>query len=188
MSRTRSVVWVVAVSTFVCAAPGAASAQTIVWRETSTLGYGMTAGSLALAACWSGCELESAGIFIISAGIAGMVIGNRIGASAERAAREGRMTAGQRWRARFGMVTGVAATGTLLAVWWIEGQSGNAPGEDERRLRDWTLIGAGAGVAAEILQERALGEGYMLGSARPFVGRSPAGGLALGLRVGAPTW
>ena len=168
--------------------PRTSSGQTLLWTEASTLGYGVTAGSLALAACWSGCDLGTGGLFMLASGAAGLVVGNRIGASAEQAAREGRLTPGRRWAARFGTVTGFAAVGTMLAALWTNETGGNAPGEDERRLRDWTLLGATAGVVAQVIQERALEGRATLAGASPFVHRAPSGGLHLGLRISAPSW
>jgi hypothetical protein len=181
MSLARSAVFLTVLA--MAGAPRASSAQTLLWTESSTIGYGVTAGSLALAACWSGCSLESAGVFILASGVAGLVGGNRIGASAERAAREGRLTSRRRWAARFGTVTGFAGAGTLLAALWINETEGNAEGEDERLLRDWTLIGGATGVVAEVLQERALGSAA---SASVAVSRRPTGALGLGLRLSAP--
>jgi len=183
MSRTRFEICVVVVLSIGAALPPESSAQTLIWTEASTLGYGMSAGSLALAACWSGCDLESAGVFILAAGVAGLVIGNRLGAAAERAAHAGRLTGGQRWAARFGTVTGFAGAGTLLAALMINSQGGNAEGEDERRLRNYTLGGAVTGVMVEVLQERALGAAA---SASVAVSRRPTGAVGLGLRLSAP--
>lgn len=171
--------------------PAGSSAQTLIWTEASTLGYGVSAGSLALAACWSGCDLESAGVLILASGVAGLVIGNRVGAAAERAARAGRLTGGQRWAARFGTVTGFAGAGTLLAALLINETGGNAEGEDERRLRNYTIAGAVTGVVVEVLQERALGPGASsststLTSAVVAVSRRATGAVGLGLRLSAP--
>ncbi len=187
MSPTKSVC-VAALLSLAALTPPAASAQTLVWTEASTLGYGATAGSLALAACWSGCSLESAGVLLLASGVAGLVAGNRIGASAERAARAGRLSPGRRWAARFGTVTGFAAAGTLLSAWWINEREGNAPGEDERRLFQWTSIGAAAGVVAQLLQEHALGDRADAALASAFVRRGSSGGIAVGLRIPTPSW
>jgi hypothetical protein len=124
-------------------------------------------------------------VLILASGVAGLVIGNRVGAAAERAARAGRLTGGQRWAARFGTVTGFAGAGTLLAAFLINSQGGNAEGEDERRLRNYTVAGAVTGVVVEVLQERALNARAST-SASVALSRRPSGGIALGLRIPAP--
>ena len=175
MSLTRGGICVVVLLTVGAVSPRGSAAQTLLWTEASTLGYGVSAGSLALAACWSGCAAETGGMLILASGVAGLIVGNRIGAAAERAARAGRLSGGQRWAARFGTVTGFAGAGTLLAAWLINTQEGNAEGEDERRLRNYTVAGAVTGVVVEVLQERALRS--------VAVSRRPTGAVGLGLRL-----
>ena len=127
-----------------------------LWTEASTIGYGATALGLGIAVCWS-CDYGSAGVVILAATVAGLFAGHRIGGSAEAAARRGeRPTAGQLWGARVGTVTAFAALGAAVAVVIINETSGNAEGEDERRLLSYSLVGAGLGVIVEVAQEAGL--------------------------------
>jgi hypothetical protein len=174
-----------ALITIVCiSAPPPTSAQSVVWTETSTLGYGLLGGALGVGVCLEVCGLN-AGIFvaIVTPSVVGFVAGHRIGRGAERAARQGnwpRPT--QLWGARVGTVTAFAGLGLLVAAQYINTTDGNGPGDDERLLRNLTLGGAGVGVAVEIIQERAVRS--QVGPASLAISRRPTGGLGVGLKIG----
>lgn len=157
-----------------------------MWTEASTLGYGATAFGLGVAACWS-CDYDTAGIAILAAGVGGLFLGHRIGGSAEGSARRGEvLSSGQLWGARIGTVTGFSAVGAVVAAVLINSTEGNAEGEDERRLRNYSLAAAGVGVLVEVLQEKGLSSG----SAAPPLGilaePTSLGGVRIGLRSLVP--
>jgi hypothetical protein len=180
MSLPRSVLVLVAAVGLL--APREASAQSIAWTETSMFGYGLLAGGAALAICLDACDVD-AGI-IPAVGIPlvfGMVIGHRIGAGAERTARQGGWPRpAQLWAARVGMVATCAGVGALFAGLRTNYEGGNGPGDDERMIRNYGLIGAGLGVVAEVVQERTLGGGR---SSSFEVSRRPTGALGVGLKI-----
>jgi hypothetical protein len=162
-----------------CLSSPPASGQAL-WTELSTIGYGGAALGLGVAACWS-CDYETAGVVILAAGVGGAILGNRIGAAAERAVRRGeRPTPGQLLGARIGTVTGFAALGAGLAALIINETGGNAPGEDERNLALMTVAGAGLGLFVEVMEERGLPPATS-SAFHVFAGPGKGGALRLGL-------
>ena len=146
------------------------------------VGYGATAVGLSIAACWS-CDYDTFGVLVLAAAVGGVVLGHRIGGSAEGAARSGqRLTAAQLWGARVGTVTGFAALGASLAGVIINETEGNAEGEDERRILTYTLVGAGVGVIVEAIQESGLSENVATALRRISV-EPTTRGAALGVRL-----
>lgn len=151
------------------------------WTETSTLGYGAAGFGLTLWACWS-CDYEAI-LLILGGGVAGSVIGYKIGGAAEGAARRGEpLTAGQLWGARFGTVTGIAALGTGLSALIIDGTEGNEEGDDERLLVTLTLLGAGLGVLVEALTETGVPDQASTALQSLVVQRGDSGALRIGVR------
>jgi hypothetical protein len=159
----------------------------IIWTEMSTVGYGVSGGALGLALCWSLCGLDASVLVVIGGGtVLGAVMGHKIGGAAEgRALSEGWPTEGQLWGARVGMVTGFAGLGALTAAVIVDSSGGNGPGDDERLFRNYSLIGAAAGVAFEVMQERAIRSGAVR-SASVSLSRRPTGGIGFGVRIPAP--
>ena len=174
-----------ALITIICLAAAApASAQSIAWTETSTIGYGLLGGALGVGLCLELCGLDAGVVVVIlTPSIAGFVAGHRIGRSAERTARQGAWPRpAQLWGARVGMVTAFAGLGLLVAAQKTNTTGGNGPGDDERLLRNLALAGAGVGVAAEVIQERTLRS--HAGSASFLISRRATGGLGVGLKIG----
>ena len=127
VTRRRTVLTLMALAFSV----GPVSAQDD-WTEASTFGHGGIGLGVATAACWS-CDSDSALGFMLGGTVLGMFAGNRIGASAERTAKQGeRPNALQLLGARVRTVTGFATLGVGTA-----GLNANASdrGRDERQLR-----------------------------------------------------
>jgi hypothetical protein len=137
---------------------------------------------LSIGACWS-CDYESFGVLVLAAGIGGLVLGHRIGGSAEGTARRGEpLRSAQLWGARIGTVTGSAAIGAIIAALIINETGGNEEGEDERRLVTYTLVGGVAGVVLEVLQESGLQSATSTVLRSVLVESTSGGATRVGLR------
>ena len=179
--ESRSSRRILALAAVIVIYPAPVAAQDL-WTEASMVGYGATAVGLSIAACWS-CDYDTFGVLVLAAAVGGVVLGHRIGGSAEEAARTGhRLTAAQLWGARVGTVTGFAALGASLAGVIINETEGNAEGEDERRILTYTLVGAGVGVIVEAIQESGLSENVATALRRISV-EPTTRGAALGVRL-----
>lgn len=180
--EVRSLVRVVLLMPLFLAGPRAPVTAQGIWTEASTVGYGATAVGLSIGACWS-CDYETFGVLVLAAGVGGLILGHKIGGSAEDAARRGEpLTSAQLWGARIGTVTGFAAVGASVAALIINETGGNAEGEDERRLLTYTLIGGAGGVLVEILQEVGLPAASASAATSAFVESVDGRTIRLGLR------
>ena len=170
--------------------PHGVSGQAL-WTEASTIGYGALGLGAGIPVC--GLLIDTGSFdddFLFCLGgalIGGMVLGHRIGGSAEGAANRGEvLSSGQLWGARVGTVTGFAALGALTAAIIISSTEGNSPGEDERRLRNYTVAGAGLGILTEILYESGLSQPGESSPVRLRVKPHIAGGIRIGLVINSP--
>jgi hypothetical protein len=153
------------------------------WTEASMLGYGALGLAAGVAVCGS-CDYDAAGGVIGTGAALGIFAGYHIGRSAETVGRRGVWPSGaQLLGARIGMVTGVAALGSLAAAYYISNYDSGKAGEDERNLARSIAAGAVVGVVLEVLEERKL-KGRLM--PRLDVGYGRELGPTVGLRLSLP--
>ncbi len=131
------------------------------WRYSTTFGYTVGFGAAVMGGWyWSTDQVGFDAVPIaLAGGLYGMYHGVRIGGRADDALFLGTpLSARHRYAVRVGTIMSGASAGLIAASRYINASDANRKGgpTDEEVIRDWTLIGAGLGLLAQLYFDSSL--------------------------------